>query len=116
MKATTRICGKVALTASIALLGLIAMTGCTTDPATGETTFAPLEALKGAAETVANIPDETKANALEGLAMLLGATGIGACAVPALKAGSNYFKNKSKKKKAEAEAEESSDAGGGGDA
>jgi len=113
MKATTRKCGKVALIAGIALFGIIAMAGCTTDPTTGETTFAPIDALKGVAETVANIPDETKATALEGLAMLLGATGLGAVAVPALKAGSNYFKNKAEAKKKQAETEALKEEGEG---
>jgi len=93
-----RICGKGALIATTALLAVIAMTSCTTDPTTGETTFAPIDALKGVAESVANIPDESKAQALEGIAALLAATGVGAVAVPALKAGAGYFRNKSKTK------------------
>jgi len=95
----TRIAGKVALIATIALFGIIAMTGCTTDPATGETTFAPIDALKGVAESVANIPDESKAQVLEGIAALLAATGVGAVAVPAIKAGAGYFRNKAETKK-----------------
>jgi len=102
-KKETRIAGKVALIAGVALFGIIAMTGCSTDPATGETTFAPIDALKGVAESVANIPDESKAQMLEGLAALLAATGVGAVAVPAVKMGASYFKNKAEAKKTKAD-------------
>jgi len=102
-KKETRIAGKVALIAGIALFGIIALAGCTTDPTTGETTFAPVEALKGVAESVANIPDESKAQMLEGLAALLAATGVGAVAVPAVKMGASYFRNKSETKKSKAD-------------
>lgn len=87
---------KSVLTAGIVGILVFALTACVKDEATGETSFSPIAATQKAVSTVANIPDETKATVLEGLAWLLGATGVGVCAIPALKAGSTYFRNKSK--------------------
>lgn len=87
---------KNVLTAGIVGILAFALTACVKDETTGETSFSPIVATQKAVSAVANIPDETKATVLEGLAWLLGATGVGVCAIPALKAGSTYFRNKRK--------------------
>lgn len=69
-------------------------TGCVTDTATGEKKFKPLEAAKVVIGKVDEIPDETKASALEALAWLLGATGFGGGAAVLLSRGANYYRNK----------------------
>lgn len=100
----------------IAVIGACVLTACMTDETTGETVFVGKEILAKAATAIQSIPDESKATALEGLAWLLGATGVGAAAVPALKAGAGYFRERWKKKNAElaeTSTETQTDADGG---
>lgn len=98
---------KLVMTAGIAFIGAFVLTACVKDEATGETSFSPVSAVQKAASTISDIPDESKATLLEGLACLLGATGIGAVAVPLLKTGAGYFRNKGNKSKSDAEASKS---------
>lgn len=95
-KISTKTVLKMVMTFACGIGAALILGACTTDATTGETTFAPLEVLKSAASSVSNIPDESKAEVLEGLAALLAATGVGAVAVPAVKMGASYFRNKSK--------------------
>lgn len=70
--------------------------GCVVNPKTGERRFSPMEYISAANEA---IPDETKAIALEQLALILGASGAaGAAGVPACMAAAAYFRNRKKKK------------------
>lgn len=82
----------------------LGLCGCVVNPETGERRFSPMEYISAANEA---IPDETKAIALEQLALILGASGAaGAAGVPACMAAASYFRNRSKKKKQAAGAED----------
>lgn len=79
----------------ILFLSFALMTGCVVNPTTGEKKFAPIEAIKAADES---IPDETKAMALEELAVILaGIGGAGAVGAPICYGAAAYFRNRKKK-------------------
>ena len=80
-----------------ALSALASGAGCVSAPE-GSWEFAPVEAVKVAAQKVSEVPDDTKADALEALAWLLGCTGAGAVAVPAVSGAAAYFRRRSASK------------------
>lgn len=82
--------------AIILLLAVIFLPACVVNPTTGEKKFAPLEVISSVDEA---IPDETKAVALEELAIILGATGAGAVGAPLCYGAAAYFRNRKKKGK-----------------
>lgn len=61
--------------------------------------FAPCEAVSNAIDALDSVPDETKASAIEGLAWLLGFTGIGAVASPLLSKVASYYRKRDDNKK-----------------
>lgn len=91
----------------------LAFAGCVSAPAEegGGWTFAPVEAMKIAFTKVEAIPDDTKADILEGLAWLLGLSGAGAAAVPLAKAAAGYFRRRGKNGAAAASTATAGDAG-----
>lgn len=101
-KIATKVAGPRVWAVLAALSALASGAGCVSTPE-GEWEFAPVEAVKVAAQKVSEVPDETKADALEALAWLLGCTGAGAVAVPAVSGAAAYFRNRSRKGKAEVE-------------
>lgn len=78
--------------------------GCVNDPATGKSKFQPIEAAKIVMDKVDEIPDETKASALEALAWLLGATGVGGGAGMLISRGASYYRNRAIAKNLQAQA------------
>lgn len=88
----------LAAIAAASALVVFMLSGCVSNAETGGWDFAPVEAVKVAATKVGEIPDETKADALEALAWLLGCTGAGAVAVPAVSGAAAYFRRRSASK------------------
>lgn len=90
--------GKIVLVSGVILSCVL--TGCvsSTNETTGEKewVFAPADAVKGVITTVTELPDETKASVLEGLAWLLGTFGVGVSVVPVCTSAAGYFRNRSK--------------------
>lgn len=107
--------GKGVLTVSIALFATAVLSGCVSgvNPETGEKTweFAPGAAVKGAIETVKELPDETKASILDGVGWLLGTLGVGVAATPVCSGLANYYRNRKKKAVATATVEVSAASG-----
>lgn len=77
----------------LAAVPLLLLSGCVTG-ADGECTFAPIAALQEGVEKLSSIPDEAKASALEALAWLLGATGVGGGAAVLLQKGASYYRSR----------------------
>lgn len=84
----------------LACIYIFGLCGCVVNPTTGEKKFAPLEAISKVDEA---IPDETKAVALEELAIILSAAGAGAVGTPLCYGAAAYFRNRKKKKQSDGE-------------
>lgn len=82
----------------LAFICIFALCGCVVDPTSGEKKFSPIEVI---AKVDESIPDETKAMALEELALLLGAIGAGAVGTPICYGAAAYFRNRKKKQSAD---------------
>ena len=79
----------------VIILFVIFLTGCVIDPTTGEKKFSPMEVIAKVDESV---PDETKAIALEELAIILAGTGaLGGIGAPLCYGAAAYFRNRKKK-------------------
>lgn len=76
------------------LIAALVEVGCVANPQTGESEFAPVEAVKVAVAKIQEIPDETKASFLEAFAWLLGATGVGGGVAVLAQKGAAYYRNK----------------------
>lgn len=84
------------------------LAACVVNPDTGERSFEPVEAVKIAAQKIDEVPDETKANVLEMLAIALGGTGAGVV----LSGAAGYYRRRANaKKKVVSESEQFSGAG-----